>query len=94
MNKKYNESRENRLDALRISKENLKNIDKPRKRPPHSFKAEFGGAECPTCFLKIEVGQTVRYNSDNLIVHSRHEIKEIEYEICNTCFLTLPCECV
>lgn len=87
------ESRDDRLSALRESKKNLKDIDKPRKPINSSFIAEFEGGQCPKCNLLIEEGQRVRYDNDGFLIHVRHEAKEEKFTFCDSCFLTLPCEC-
>jgi hypothetical protein len=75
------------------ARENLEILNKPRKAPPKMFIAMFTSGECPTCFLGIEAGQKVHYNSDGFIVHHTHKHVEPEYTVCPKCFLTLPCEC-
>lgn len=81
-----------RKEALGRSYENLRNMQKPRKKVT-SFIAKYTSGECSVCFLTIEKGQRVRYDSEGQIHHVRHEQKEPIYTICSSCFLTKPCEC-
>ncbi len=82
------------LHARRISNENIKNIEKPRKPIAQSFIAKNDSSdECPVCFIAIQKGDRVRYNVDNLLAHVSHAKKEIVYDICQKCFLAKPCEC-
>lgn len=55
------------------------------------FSARYEGT-CPRCHREIEVGEHVRFVEDELM-HYRHEIVERVAEICNTCWLTKPCDC-
>lgn len=81
------------LVEFRQSMRNLKEIDKPRKPIAKSFTAIYDGPECPKCFKAIEKGQTVRYDNDGILVHTRHAVPDPVYHFCDRCFLTLPCEC-
>lgn len=76
-----------------ISQENLRNIDKPRRKPNTSFKAKFDGEVCPDCFLAIKIGETVRYNSEGFIKHVAHASKPQTYTICDRCYMAKPCSC-
>ena len=93
---KKNQKRLDKIDrkeSSRLARENLRNLDKPRKPIAKSFTAKYDGDECPECFKRILAEQTVRFNSDDVLVHARHTRTEVEYEICTSCFLTKPCEC-
>lgn len=88
-----NITRQENLVDYRQSLKNLKDIDKDRKPIAKAFKAIYDGSECPKCFRSIEKGQSVRYDSDGFLIHTRHVQVEPVYKICDRCFLTLPCEC-
>lgn len=81
--------------SVKLSRENLRNIKKERKPVSKSFEAKYDGPECPKCFQRISKGDRVRYVStdDSTLVHARHEVREVAYVICNSCFLAKPCEC-
>lgn len=85
--------KEENTKSRRLARENLSSIDRPRKPIPKSFIAKYDGGECPMCFEKILEGQVVRFNADDEIVHARHKKVEEDYEICPSCFLTIPCMC-
>lgn len=84
-----------KIESLRkhLREENLEQIDKPRKPVNKAFKAKYDGDECPVCLISISKGEKVRYNSDGSLIHVNHKRKEETYEICDSCFLTKPCEC-
>ena len=90
---KYKQLREETSQAKRISRENTLEMNKPRKVIHPSFKAEFDGGECPRCFVSISKGDTVRYDENDELVHVSHKAKEEVFVICDSCFLTKPCEC-
>lgn len=56
-----------------------------------AFEAQYTGA-CARCRGDIDVGDLVRYVDDEL-VHFRHDPKRKPDVICDTCWLTKPCDC-
>lgn len=85
--------KEERLGALRVSRENLLEMQKPRKKVQDSFIAKYDSGECPRCLMLIEQGQRVRYDSEDRLAHVKHDTPEVVYDICDSCFLAKPCEC-
>lgn len=96
---KKKKARFNRFEiaaASRMMRDNAKEIDKPRRNLHPTFKAMpiHSGNECAKCFSLIESGECIRYNEDGELVHAIHKAKEeVKYDICQECWLTLPCEC-
>lgn len=63
-----------------------------------TFAARYAGT-CPDCLERVRVGDTVRFNDGNRVVHdvcvpelSRLDLKPNE-EVCTVCWLVKPCEC-
>jgi hypothetical protein len=79
--------------AMTLAQENLDKLNKPRKLPARSFILDSERGICHKCYLSLEKGDRVRYNLDGELHHTRHLAKEVNYEICNSCFLTKPCLC-
>lgn len=72
--------------------ESALHMQKPRKAVNASFVAEWPST-CNACHGEIKKGDRARYNPEGLIVHHRHEVVEKPVEVCQTCWLTKPCEC-
>lgn len=76
-------------------------VRKPRKPIPLSFEARYPGT-CCSCGERIEVGDVIRYNADDEIVHARHEIIHARHERpeevlappCPDCFMVHKGECL
>jgi hypothetical protein len=79
--------------SYRTSQENLRLIDKPRKKPNASFQAKYDSGVCSVCFLAVTKGQTVRFNRDGELIHTNHKIKPQIYTICDRCYMAKPCIC-
>ena len=62
------------------------------RRVTKPFPAKYRGT-CSKCYLEIEEGDLIRYNSEGEIVHHSHKRVEPVVEICDRCWLTKPCEC-
>lgn len=67
-------------------------MQEPRKKVSKSFTSRSSGT-CASCYLPYREGDTIRYNTDDELVHARHTKKIETYEVCNLCFLVKPCEC-
>lgn len=79
-----------------IAEQNLRDLDKPRRKPPRSFAAgaEHVGVECATCFVAVEEGQRVHFKRTGELVHHRHDHTPAPAPtVCSRCFLVTPCEC-
>lgn len=58
-----------------------------------SFAAEWPGS-CQRCLGRIEPGDICHYTAEGELVHSRHPSPPPrKVDICETCWLTKPCEC-
>ena len=67
-------------------------MNEPRKKISKSFPAKSPGV-CVTCNGSWVEGDQIRFNTNDDLVHARHTKSEKEFEVCNSCFLTKPCEC-
>lgn len=77
------------------NKQLAEKLDAPQRMLHPKFIAGglHSGNECARCFVKIEVGDFIRYDSDSNLVHALHRHPTHVYSICNSCYLTKPCEC-
>lgn len=76
-----------------LTPESELHMQKPRRKVTASFIAKYDNGECPVCFRTMEAGERLRYNPEGELVHHQHDRQEVTPAVCDTCWLTKPCEC-